>query len=631
MTKKFSAAIFGAVALTTILFFSACSSHSEGASFTSALDEIDAFISHGFVDDAMKSLKKLEKRCFTSYEHLGVFKRYNLLGEKNRAEKILKRAVKKVGKNDEISAVYANFLLRQNRLEEAFVMAENLRETKYSSIYAECVLRKAFVSIENGGDVLAESFGPQKKRKKPDEIIEQKSAQEIREIFCDPKFISVYESAFRGSEESAWIFNAASVLMRRGDYKKAASLYPQKISGYDESLFWGCVFFDAGLYAESLETLLASERLAALDSAEKNESLRAEILALESDGFFIAGEEDESQKIRRELMTLSDGRYVSPLVYMNSAKYSRKKNDAENQFFYLNRLVDEFSDYEPGLAFYGEFALDQMKIPPEDELEKKLRESGLKTLAMEKKDKVPRVYVDDVIGRIDSILDEKKSPDLVVLKDSLATEKIRIEKKQKSVSDIWVMLEQNSDGKNLHPPKIVEYAVLFLISENFYDDAKSLFDGYYKSAHDFAPEDHPENLEIWECEVAAWLYCREGNFQKGIALYSFIAEKFGDRMAVLNSSSKNSAVMNSFVNLGVLFASIDRYDEALEMLNKASAKATDKKEKAEILYRMAELSRSSGDLREASRTLKYALSLDSSNNKARLLQKKISAEEKEKE
>jgi tetratricopeptide (TPR) repeat protein len=102
-------------------------------------------------------------------------------------------------------------------------------------------------------------------------------------------------------------------------------------------------------------------------------------------------------------------------------------------------------------------------------------------------------------------------------------------------------------------------------------------------------------------------------------------------MAVLNSSSKNSAVMNSFVNLGVLFASIDRYDEALEMLNKASAKATDKKEKAEILYRMAELSRSSGDLREASRTLKYALSLDSSNNKARLLQKKISAEEKEKE
>lgn len=39
-----------------------CSSHSDGASFTSRLDSIDVFIAQGSTESAVKALKKLEKK-----------------------------------------------------------------------------------------------------------------------------------------------------------------------------------------------------------------------------------------------------------------------------------------------------------------------------------------------------------------------------------------------------------------------------------------------------------------------------------------------------------------------------------------------------------------------------------------
>ena len=126
--------------------------------------------------------------------------------------------------------------------------------------------------------------------------------------------------------------------------------------------------------------------------------------------------------------------------------------------------------------------------------------------------------------------------------------------------------------------------------------------------------------------LCAWFACKKGNFKSGISLYNFIAENYGNRIVALNSSSKNSSIINAFVNLGVLYASVDRLPEALDSLNTASAKSSEGKEKSEILFRIAQLEWKQGNLYGASRALKYALSLDSENNKARLLQKKIQAE-----
>ncbi len=149
-----------------LLCFVSCSSHSEGSSFTSRLDTIDVFISQNSTESAIKALKKLEKKAYSSYERLGIYKRYILLGEKKAAEKVLVKGLKKLSGNPELSAVYGNFLLREGRLEEAFTVSQCLENSSYSSIYAECVLRKALVSLDSKGEVLEEAFSSVKKKSK---------------------------------------------------------------------------------------------------------------------------------------------------------------------------------------------------------------------------------------------------------------------------------------------------------------------------------------------------------------------------------------------------------------------------------------------------------------------------------
>lgn len=619
MSKK-SICIAALCCLAAVLVCS-CSSHSEGSSFTSALDSVDVAVSQNSVEDALKSLKKLEKKAYASYEFLGIAKRYFFLGEAKLAERVLKKSLKKNPKNPELSAVYANFLLRKNRLEEAFQISLCLKDSRYSSIYAECVLKKALVAIENGEPVLESAFNSvsQKKKNKSAEI---KTSEEIKEIFCSPDFISVYKNAFDGSDETLWIFNAASIFMRGGEFKNAVALYPKKISSNKESLFWGCVFFDSGLYAESIAVLEASSRLASF--AEKTDlPTKTEILSLESDGFYIEGEENSSEEIRQNL--IQNFSKIPPQIYMNSAMFAKRNGNFETEQKLLEFLSANFPDYLPGLAALGEFSLEQIKNQHEDFLSQKIRNAGLKTLSMEKKAKVPVVPFDSVLEKLDSII-ASQSSEALVLKDALVAQKNKLDKTEKPVSDIWLMLEKNVSAENIYPESVLKHCVFSLLNENSESDAETLFDSYYKSKYDFLPEDSPENLELWECELCAWFACKKGNFKSGISLYNFIAENYGNRIVALNSSSKNSSIINAFVNLGVLYASVDRLPEALDSLNTASAKSSEGKEKSEILFRIAQLEWKQGNLYCASRALKYALSLDSENNKVRLLQKKIQAE-----
>ena len=374
MSKK-SICVVALCYLAAVLVCS-CSSHSEGSSFISVLDSVDAAVSQNSAEDALKSLKKLEKKAYASYEYLGIVKRYFFLGETKSAERVLKKSLKRNPKNPELSAVYANFLLRENRLEEAFQISLCLKDSKYSSIYAECVLKKALLAIENGEPVLKSAFNSVYKKKK-NKSVETKSSEEIKEIFCSPDFISVYKNAFDGSDESLWIFNAASIFMRGGEFKNAVALYPNKISSSRESLFWGCIFFDSGLYAESIAALEASSKLTSF--AEKTDlSTKTEILSLESDGFYIEGEENPSEKIRQRL--IQNFAEIPPQIYMNSAMFAKRKSDFESEQKLLDFLSVNFPDYLPGLAALGEFSLDQIKNQHEDFLSQKIRNAGRKTL-----------------------------------------------------------------------------------------------------------------------------------------------------------------------------------------------------------------------------------------------------------
>lgn len=619
-----------AMFLSLALCFVSCSSHSEGSSFTSRLDSIDAFISQNSTESAIKALKKLEKKAYSSYDRLGIYKRYILLGERKSAERVLVKGLAKLENNPELSAIYVNFLLDEGRLEEAFAVSKCLEETDYSSFYSECVLRKALVALEDSREVLDDAFSSVKKKSsrknKSAGIDGKKSFDDIKNIFCNEKFIPIYAGAFKGSKDDKWGYNAASVLMKNGEYRKAAELYPQKISNYRNSLFWGCVFFDAGLYAQSLEALQASDRLASLDgTGDYSVDYYAEILALMSDCCYVEGDEEESEELRNKLASIENGRYETPVICMNGAMYAKRHENHVAEYNKFNNLITRYPDYIPGMSGYAQLAIDQLNAPEEDRLSKELRNAGLRTIEMEKRDLVPSVSIEKVLEKISEIENDGNRAELSILKDVLDAENRKAKKKYKSISDIWEMLESCSSGVN-YPSEIARYCVATLIEQRMIDEARGLFEGYMKNKYAFEFYSDPSAIDLWECEYAAWFACKNNDLKIGAELYRYIVEHYGHRLPSLNSSSGNRSVINSLVNLGVIYESIDRLNDALEMLSLAGARTSTQKEKAEILYRTAEINWNLGDSRSASRSLKYALSLDKTHNRARVLQKKIKAE-----
>lgn len=616
-----------------LIGLSSCSSHSEGSSFTSKLDSVDACISQGSTDDAVKLLKKLEKKAYTSYEFLGITKRYLNLGEDKRAEKILSKALKRIPKNPEVSCVYANFLLRHDRLDEAFEISLPLAETEYSSIYSECILRKTLLAVDQGfspeqepGQLIDSAFNSSdKKKKKKQKDMTALTSEQIKEIFTDERFIPVYTGAFKGSKDSPWIYNAASVLMKNGRYKDAAGLYPHTISSYRDSLLWGIIFFDTGLYTESLDALTSSKKLAQAAITEKNApQLTAEIDSLTCDCLYIEDEDEKSHQLRLELLATNKQNAPS-LAFMNSAMYYKRHDSQAERYDQLMALEEQFPDYIPGIAGKAEFALDELRRPPEDELSLRLRSAGLKTLAMEERDRIPTISVATVTDFIDSRYSQTGNPDLMVLKERIRNQKNFIQGSATPVSAAWTFLESMEED-NAYPSQAILYGVEFLVQNNLSKEAEGLFDGYIKGKYDYDVFENPAELELWEAEYSAWFACLDGDLDRGLSMYTHIMKNYGDRIASTTSQAGRAGAINAFINLAVLYESTDRLEEAVAMLSHASSRCTDPIKKAEILYRSGELSWKMGDSHSASRSLKYALKLDPSHNRSRLLLKKITAE-----
>ena len=76
------------------------------------------------MQSALKELKKAEKRAYDSWSYIGIYKRYINIGDSLRAEKLLKKALKKNADNEELLALYSMFLMREGRLGECQKVAE---------------------------------------------------------------------------------------------------------------------------------------------------------------------------------------------------------------------------------------------------------------------------------------------------------------------------------------------------------------------------------------------------------------------------------------------------------------------------------------------------------------------------
>lgn len=605
------------------------SSHYEGASISTEFDLIDYDIKQGNHVHAIAALKRVEKRALDISERIGIYKRYMTLGETKRAERCLVKAVRRYPKSIELTAIYGNFLLRQNRLEEAIAKTKVLVDTEYESVYAEAFLKKAR-TLQYDADSLFSSkkhffsFMSKKSKTSVDDEFEYN-------LFTDSRFIPVYKAASK-SGVSQWLINAASLLMHSGDYSAAADMYTAFVPSYRDALFWGLVFYDAGRYAESLSALQSADSLdASMDIASA-----IELRALESDNYYILDDDKKAQEMRKEILDVyspymqafwADNvpvvKRILPLLFMNTALYARDSGDLREQYDKLYDLVNYYPSYEPGLAAYAEYAIESQRRPEEEKLDRQLRAVGLKTLAMEERDLIPVVGLDEVISRIDSALEEykasgNKSPELIVLKEIVNSEPLRAETREVKASKVWKLLEENEISACLYPSEIMHYAVVTLIKNGDMQNAQHIFWDYLRAAY---PDEDMKKMSLWECEVAAYFAAERQDYNLARSYYEYILENYSRRIPVTNTAGQDDALTFSYINMANVYAGYNKIPQALEMLNKASARVSENLLKSEILYRIAEECLYMGNERDALRSLQYAISLNPSHNKARLMLK----------
>lgn len=573
--------------------FICCSSHSENTSFLARLDEIDSYILYSDTKTAVEALKEVQDSAYSIYDKLGIYKRYLKLGEDDLAEKVLVQAHEAFSDSQILCAVHAKFLLDHDRLFEAAAMSYYLQGTKYSSIFSECMLKTM-------------------------------AAFNRPSVFKTEEMAAIYCGAWRGSGYSPWLRNAACILLEKGEYAAAASLYPgQALDEYDV-LFWGCVLYDAGLFRESLECLLQSVNFV-------NRSLEIERLALESDDFYILEEPDSAEQIRSDVIEMTSSSYVDSVtaqkylskVYMNRALYASASDDTHLAFNCLYYLLEHFPDYTPALALYSRYALENRNQKAEDELSAMLRRFGLRTIEMEYRDSIPKAACDDAQARIRQAIETSPSSELYVLEQQFMNAVNRGENEYVTNSRLWSFLEGQLQEDGLYPEPVLEYVLSSCCGTPYESDGKKIFWNYIevKYGPDFVLSEHLEELPLWVIQYGAYFAVMDQNVEESLALYESIARKFDEHIPA--AAANNSAVVNSFVNLAVIYAGTSQDTKALEMLNKASWICSDAETKAEILFRMAELSHGLGDKRNALRQLHYCLELNADHRRARLFLKTI--------
>lgn len=582
-----------------VFTFISCSASSHEESFTSALDRIDMYISMQNPKDALDELKRLEKKAYSSYERLGIYKRYILLNETQNAQKVLVEGLKSLPDNLELCAVYSQFLMRNSsdknvKSEDIFPYASKLLGTKYESIYSEYKIRLAIQNAQN---------------------------------FFSQEFISIFENAYKSSFDSKWLFNATAIYIKNGDFTKAALLYPKKIQSLDDALFWAFVSFDNGFYSQSLDALLLEEKFL---SEFKNDKRIFEFLALEADNYFILGENQKSFDIRNQiienwknlnafekldLQKSSEMSFIQK-AYANNIVYYASLNDDENRYKTLLEALEFFPTNKDILSLYGNFALELYLRPKEDEFLQELRRHNLKTLQMEKNDSNVGIEFDDVLSHFEYSLSLEKNPQVIVKKQMFEDEVNRNESSEKSNVNVWTLLERNLDQNANLDEEIVHYGISKFLQNKNFNDAKRLFEKYIKNKND-------DDCKLWELEYKAYFAAENQNIKEAFELYSKIIKICENKIPISDSQDNSEILINSYVNIAFIYEGLGKNDFAMESLNKAFSKTSSAKEKSEILYKMALISYNSGDEKNAIRSLQYALNLDSENKNARLLLKRI--------
>ena len=435
--------IFLAVCSFSSLFFSSCKMQATRSSFTGMLDDIDYFIVQGMNNDALTELKKAEKYTYDSWSRIGIYRRYMQLGESKRAEDVLKKGLKKNPKNPEMSAVYAQFLMRSGKHTDALNVAECLQGTRFGSLYAEAY----FANL--GGAV---------------------------SLFNEAHF-QIFYDAYVGSHDLYWLRNCALICVKDGDYERAALLQPVACWEPEDAYFWSLVMFDARQFSAAAAYAEKARELYPVSSVRSRHLVSLiEIVSLLSDSYVALSETDAAERVRHELLArleentagfnMADEtvQVLLPVLYVDSALFAEASGDDNECARLLTHAVDTWPDYVPALVAYADFAYRTSLPSNEDMRERTLRDAGIATLKMEAYDASAKIPVSDAAWRMDRSLERHNNPQLYIARLNLKYAMDSSLTKEEKIADVWNELEKSAIGTNVYPPEIFEYALNTLLT-----------------------------------------------------------------------------------------------------------------------------------------------------------------------
>ena len=564
------------------------------------------------MQSAIKELKKVEKRAYDSWSYIGIYKRFILIGEQNLAEKIIKKALKKNKQNQELLAVYTNFLLRQNRLEDAGKYAEKLRNGNYASLYSELVLRESQKQVTDQG---AYAF------------------------YQNEDFYQIYLDAYKGSKNPIWLRNCAVYNLTQGLYNHASLLNPPAYADVDDAYFWGLCLYDAGKYNFAIEALeKAHKYYSDYDNKKQFKCNEIQIVALESDAYMAVSDFEQADLVRSCVVNNIDTVFADikddtllPIIMVNSAIYA--KNQMSEDYFadLLFYIVNRWPDYVPALILYSDFAYTSNLEKKEDDEVAALRRAGIKSLEMEKYDSRRKIPLSDALYRIDQSLKRKSDPYLSITKLDLKYKTDPKLSEKDKYRDLWVLLEDNYIEGEIYHTLLVQYALNFLLTTKEYDDAWNLFykfttsHGTYDVKRDFW-EQFIEQMKYYDLpivEMAAWFASDLKKTNEAIRIYEYcVYESAGLLEDGLISPLVSSA---SCMNLANIYFSIGKKDRALDLYGKIAGREVNNAKRSEIFYRIACIYSALGDIKNALRSSEYASSLYPENERASVLKDKLRA------
>lgn len=564
------------------------------------------------MQSAIKELKKVEKRAYDSWSYIGIYKRFILIGEQNLAEKIIKKALKKNKQNQELLAVYTNFLLKQNRLEDAGKYAEKLRNGNYASLYSELVLRESQKQVTDQG---AYAF------------------------YQNEDFYQIYLDAYKGSKNPIWLRNCAVYNLTQGLYNQASLLNPPAYADVDDAYFWGLCLYDAGKYNFAIEALeKAHKYYSDYDNKKQFKCNKIQIVALESDAYMAVSDFEQADLVRSCVVNNIDTVFADikddtllPVIMVNSAIYA--KNQMSEDYFadLLFYIVNRWPDYVPALILYSDFAYTSNLEKKEDDEVAALRRAGIKSLEMEKYDSRRKIPLSDALYRIDQSLKRKADPYLSITKLDLKYKTDPKLSEKDKYRDLWVLLEDNYIEGEIYHTLLVQYALNFLLTTKEYDDAWNLFykfttsHGKYDVKRDFW-EQFIEQMKYYDLpivEMAAWFASDLKKTNEAIRIYEYcVYESAGLLEDGLISPLVSSA---SCMNLANIYFSIGKKDRALDLYGKIAGREVNNAKRSEIFYRIACIYSALGDIKNALRSSEYASSLYPENERASVLKDKLRA------